>query len=250
MSTLYVFIFFCFGLMFGSFMNVVGIRIPINESFITGRSYCPSCRNSLSWYELIPLFSFLLQKGKCRNCHGKIPDSYPLIELLTGILFAFSFYKLGFQLELITSLLLTSLLIIVLVTDITYMVIPNCVLLFFFPLFITMRIIQPLSIWWSPILGFIIGVSVVGFIIIISRGGMGAGDMKLLGVLGIILGFENVLLTFFLACITGAIIGMTLLLFNIIKRKQKVPFGPYIVGTAIVSYYYGPSIMTWYLHYL
>ncbi|MEN2468016.1 prepilin peptidase [Ornithinibacillus sp. FSL M8-0202] len=242
--------FFLLGLVLGSFYNVVGIRLPQKVSFTNDRSRCPSCHHTLSWYDLIPVVSFFIQRGKCRYCGERISILYPIIELLTGILFAFSYMMIGIELELIKVLLLVSLSIIVLVTDLKYMLIPNKLLLFFLPFFIILLIIDPIQPWWSPIIGAIIGISLIALIIIISRGGMGAGDMKLFGLLGLVLGLEKVLMTFFLSCLLGAFIGVILMLFGIIKKKQPVPFGPYIVFAAIISYFFTDRILSFYVQFL
>ncbi|WP_085991697.1 prepilin peptidase [Oceanobacillus senegalensis] len=242
--------FFSLGLILGSFFNVVGLRFPKNIPFANDRSACPHCNHQLSWYENIPVLSFIIQRGKCRHCKENISYIYPIVELLTGILFAISFSIIGFQLEQITALLLISMLMIVFVTDIKYMLIPNKILLFFLPVFIFMRIIVPIHPWWSSLLGGIIGTGLLALIIIVSRGGMGAGDMKLFGVLGIVLGMEKILLAFFLSCMIGAIIGIILLLFKIVERKQPIPFGPYIVFAALISYFYGDALIIWYFNLL
>lgn len=250
MDTILILSFFLLGLIFGSFFNVAGLRLPKNIPFANDRSICPQCKQQLAWYENIPLLSFALQRGKCRHCSGKISYIYPSIELLTGVSFAVSYTIIGFNLELVTALLLVSMLMIILVSDIKYMVIPNKVLLFFLPLYIIIRFIHPLEPWWSSIIGAIIGFLLLAIIIVASRGGMGAGDMKLFGVLGIVLGLDKVLLAFFLSCIIGAVIGMLLLLFKIIDSKQPVPFGPYIVLAALVTYFYGDSLINWYFNFL
>src|SRR5690625_3426925 len=190
-------LFFLFGSVFGSFFNVVGLRLPQKKSFISNRSIFPACARTLSASELIPLLSIILLQGKCKGCHKKISPLYPIIELTTGLLFAFSFMKIGFHVELITALLVVSLLMVILVFDLRCIVIPYLILLFFLPLFVIMRIIHPLDPWWSAIGGAIIGFSLIALIIFISQGGMGGGDMKLFGVLGFVLGIKKVLLTFF-----------------------------------------------------
>lgn len=242
-------IFFVFGLIFGSFFNVIGLRVPKNEAFANERSRCPHCHHVLKWYELIPVLSFILQLRQCRHCHKKISFVYPVVELTTGFLYAYSFVTIGFNTELITSLLLTSMLMIILVTDITTMIIPNKILLFFFPLFIGMRFIEPLDPWWSAILGSVLGFLLVCIVIYVSRGGMGAGDMKLFAVLGVVLGFKGIILAFFLSCLIGAIVGMGLLLFKVINRKQPIPFGPYIVVAALITYFHGNAMISWYLNF-
>ncbi|RYG74908.1 prepilin peptidase [Lentibacillus lipolyticus] len=247
MDNLLLFFFFLLGLIFGSFFHVVGLRVPQKQPFTNDRSLCPQCKHTLSWFELIPVLSYIFQQGKCRYCHERIGFLYPVIELTTGVLFACSYGKLGLSLELIIALLLMSMLIILFVSDLTYMLIPNSVLLFFLPLFIFMRMIQPLEPWWSPVAGAVTGIGILAIIIIISRGGMGAGDMKLFGVLGIVLGLTKTLLTFFLACLIGAVIGMTLLTFQVVHRKQAVPFGPYIAIAAVLAYFYGDGLVNWYV---
>lgn len=250
MEIFYIILFFLFGAVFGSFFNVVGIRLPKDESFTNDRSYCPNCKKVLHWFELIPIISFVVQRGKCRNCKQRISPIYPLVESLTGLLFAFSYIKIGFSWELVIALLLVSMLMIILVSDIRYMIIQNKILLFFLPFFIIMRLIKPLDPWWSPIAGAAAATLLLALIIIVSRGGMGAGDMKLFGVLGIVLGLQNVFLAFFLACLIGAVVGMLLIGLNIIKRKQPIPFGPYIVVAALIAYFYGNELIDWYFQLL
>lgn len=247
MELFYLIYFSILGVIVGSFYNVVGLRIPENNFFESQRSYCPNCRHTLSWYELIPVFSFLMQQGKCRHCKQPISPLYPFIEMVTGILFALCFYYYGLQPELLTALVFVSLLVIILVTDLTYMLIPDRILLFFLPLFILLRIFIPLDPWWSPLLGAVIGSGLLALIIIVSRGGMGGGDMKLFGVLGIILGWKSVLLAFFLSTLYGAVISGILLLFHLIERKKPVPFGPYIVLGALTAYFFGDYLIDWYV---
>lgn len=245
-----ILVFFIFGTVFGSFFNVVGIRSPKHESFTKGRSFCPNCKNTLEWYELIPVISYCIQFGKCRNCKQKISPIYPIIETLTGILFAFSYIKLGLRFELITALLLVSMLMIIFVSDLRYMIIQNKVLLFFLPFFVIFRFLEPLSPWWSPIAGSIVMFALLALIIFVSRGGMGAGDMKLFGVIGIVLGLSNALLAFFLACLIGALIGITLMSLKLVKRRQPIPFGPSIVCGTLIAYFYGNDILEWYMQLL
>lgn len=240
-------LFFMFGLVFGSFFNVIGLRVPQKKTFVNDRSECPHCQQTLSWYELVPIVSYILQKGTCRKCNKKISILYPIMEFLTGLLFALSFIIFGFSMELIVALFLVSLLVIIFVSDIRYMIIPNKVLVFFIPFFVILRIIEPLNPWWSPIVGAFSGFVIIALIILVSRGGMGAGDMKLFFVLGIVLGIERVLMAFFLSCLIGALIGMLLLMLKRIDRKQPVPFGPYIVIGTLLTYFYGDVLMNWYL---
>lgn len=238
---------FLFGIVFGSFFNVVGLRVPKHIPFSHDRSYCPTCKYQLQWWELIPIVSYLIQQGKCRHCSNNISIIYPVIELLTGCLFAFSYWEVGLSLELITALLFISMLMIIFVTDITYMLIPNKILIFFLPLLIIMRIISPTEPWYDAIIGAVVGFGILALIIIVSKGGMGAGDMKLFALLGIVLGWKATLLTLFMASLFGAIIGGILIFIRKNSRKQPIPFGPYIIVASIISYFYSDPIITSYL---
>lgn len=244
-----IILFFILGLTFGSFFNVVGLRLPQNLPFANDRSFCPACNHTLAWYELIPVLSFAMQLGRCRHCKTAISPIYPIGELATGVFFAVSYVKIGFDQELITALLLVSMLMIIFVADIKYMLIPNKVLLFFLPLFIVMRTLQPFESWVTSIAGAIAGLVITVIIILVSKGGMGAGDMKLFGLLGIVLGLKGILLVFFLSTIIGAIVGSILLLSKLIDRKQPIPFGPYIVIAALITYFFGDSIIGWYIQF-
>lgn len=241
---------FIFGTVFGSFFNVVGIRVPKKISFHNNRSYCPHCERQLQFYELIPVLSYVLQRGKCRTCRTNISIVYPFVELSTGLLFASAYMYFGLQLELIVALLFISLLMIIFVSDIYYMLIPDKILLFFLPLFIIARIFIPLDPWYDAVLGAVLGYVLLAIIIIVSKGGMGAGDMKLFGVIGFVLGWKLILLTFFLAALFGALIGGALMAMKKVKRKEPIPFGPFIVLGAIISYFYGNTLIDYYLSLL
>lgn len=248
MELYWIIIFFLLGVIFGSFFNVVGLRSPKNITFIHYPSHCPHCNETLRWHELIPLLSFLWQQGTCKNCQARISPMYPIIELITGILFVYSYFQIGFQIELITAFLFISLLVIITVSDIAYMLIPNKIILFFLPLLIISRIISPLTPWYDMIIGAVVGYTTIALIIVLSRGGMGAGDMKLFFILGIVLGWKEVLFTLFLASLLGACIGLILRFIRKVGRRQPIPFGPYIALAAIISYFHGDALISAYLH--
>ncbi|MEQ6389143.1 prepilin peptidase [Bacillaceae bacterium S4-13-58] len=237
---------FIVGLILGSFFNVVGLRVPKQKSIIAPRSSCPTCHHTLTWKELIPVLSFLWQRGRCTNCKKKISSIYPVMELLTGVLFAFSYYVLGYGMEMFIALSLISLLHIITVSDLSYMIIPNKILLVFLVLFIFLRIITPLNPWYDAGMGFIAGLVLLLLIALVSRGGMGGGDIKLFAVLGIALGLKKLLLAFFLSAFLGATIGLIGLIVGLVKRKNPIPFGPFISMGALISYFYGTEIVNWY----
>ncbi|SEA52464.1 leader peptidase (prepilin peptidase) / N-methyltransferase [Thalassobacillus cyri] len=242
-----IFYFFLIGLVFGSFFNVVGFRIPIQSFFRHHRSHCPSCDKQLSWQDLIPVLSYLRLKGKCRYCHTSISIIYPFVELFTGSLFAYSFYIFGLTLELFTALLLISLFSIIFVSDMAYMHIPDKVLLVFFILFLVLRMLQPIISWSNAFLGGISGIVLIGAIILLSNGGMGAGDMKLFGIIGFIMEVEGLMVTFFLAVISGALLSIILMLSGKASRSHPIPFAPFIIFGSLTSFFYGDRILIWYI---
>ncbi|MCA0969928.1 prepilin peptidase [Halobacillus litoralis] len=239
--------FFILGTILGSFYNVVGLRLPKGDLFKESRSHCPNCHHTLQWYELVPIVSFLLQKGRCRNCKKKISSVYPIMEALSGMTFALSFYLFGFQVELVLALLLMSLFHMIVVADFAYMVIPDRLLLFFLPLFIVYRVIDPLDPWWASLIGGAVGLFLTAAIILLSKGGMGGGDMKLFGLIGFVLGWKLLLVTYFLSTLIGAMVSWGLLAAGVIERKKPIPFGPFIVLGASFAFFSGRIIIDWYL---
>ncbi|MBH0230025.1 prepilin peptidase [Halobacillus yeomjeoni] len=238
---------FLIGLIMGSFYNVVGLRLPKKISFTSSRSQCPNCSTPLNARDLIPLFSYLLSKGKCRHCQTTISISYPLVELLTGGLFLFSYWMYGWTPAFLGACLLSSLAVMVTVSDLNYMLIPNKLLIFFAIIFIIYRSITPLDPWYASVIGALAAYALVACIIIVSKGGMGAGDMKLLAVLGILLGTKHIFLTFFFATLLGTVISLLLIMLKVIGRKDPFPFGPSIMIAALLVYFFGEEIIRYYL---
>ncbi|WP_419959130.1 prepilin peptidase [Psychrobacillus sp. BM2] len=248
MEFVFLLLFFIYGLVFGSFFNVVGLRIPKGESIVRPPSHCSVCDRNLTVKDLVPVFSFIFLKGKCRGCGTKIHWVYPVMELVTGLLFAFAYYQLGFSLELAVALLFISLLVIITVSDIAYMLIPDKILLFFLIPLIVLRVFEPLNPWWDSIIGAIVGFGVLFLIAVVSKGGMGGGDIKLFFVIGLVLGWVPTLLTLFLASIIGTVIGIISLRRTKQGRKTPIPFGPSIAIAAIIAYFYGELLVDWYVN--
>ncbi|MEN8701174.1 prepilin peptidase [Bacillus infantis] len=243
-----LFLTFLYGLLLGSFYNVVGLRIPLKQSIVKPRSHCPYCQHTLRPYELIPVVSYLLQGGKCRRCKAPVSFLYPAVELATGLLFVLAPLLMGWTLELIIAWTLISLMVIVFVSDIKYMIIPDKVLLVFAVIFLLERIFLPLSPWWDSLLGAAAGFFLLLFIAVISKGGMGGGDIKLFAVIGLALGTKLVLLTFFFATIFGAVFGLAGMLIGKVEKGKPIPFGPYIALGSLTAYFFGQRILDWYLY--
>ncbi|WP_160721989.1 prepilin peptidase [Bacillus sp. USDA818B3_A] len=241
---------FIYGITLGSFFNVVGLRVPISKSIVVPRSACPNCGHQLKVYELIPVISYLLQKGKCRGCKSRISPIYPTFELLTGLLFMTAPLIIGWSGELVVALTLISLFMIITVSDIHYMIIPDKILIWFAGFFLLERIIWPLTPWWDSLLGSVSGFALLLMIALVSKGGMGFGDVKLYALLGFVLGFKLVLISFFVSTLYGAVIGILALLFRIVKRRQPIPFVPFITAGTLTAYYWGSKIIELYLQFL
>jgi len=171
---------------------------------------------------------------------------YPFMELITGILFAISPFIVGWGIELLFCYIFISLLVIITVSDLAYMIIPDKILIIFASIFIVLQFTIGDRQWLDILLGAIIGFGLLLLIALVSNGGMGGGDIKLFALLGFILGVKLVLLTFFFSVVYGAVIGMLLMLLRIMKKRQPVPFGPFIAAGALTAYYFGDKIVQWY----
>ena len=224
----YVVCFFILGTVMGSFYNLVGLRVVNKESIIKPGSHCEKCGHVLSWYELIPIFSFIFLKGRCRNCKTKLSYLYLFSEFFCGVLFAISFYSFGFKPDLIISLVLSSLLIIVTVCDITYMIIPDR--------FTKLIFFGPVSFLYS----LLYGIMAFGIMYTIMKFGdyifkketLGGADVKLMFVVGTCLEPFLSLLVIIIASMIALPISLVLL---IKEREHAIPFGPFIlIGTMIV----------------
>lgn len=250
MTITYAVFFFIFGIVFGSFFNVVGLRVPKKESIAYPPSHCTSCNRQLTALDLVPVLSYMFLKGKCRTCGSKIHWVYPLMEFITGALFVLAFLHFGFTKELIIAILFVSLLVIITVSDIAYMLIPDKVLLPFAAVLFVWRFFIPLDPWWDSLLGAIIGFSLLFLIAIVSKGGMGGGDIKLFFAIGLVVGTAGTLMTLFFASVIGAIVGIIQLRVMKKGRKTPVPFGPSIAAGALIVYFYGTGILDWYMNFM
>lgn len=237
--------------MLGSFYNVVGLRVPQKQSLIHPPSHCPGCQNRLRAVDLVPVFSYIFLGGKCRFCRQRISPLYSIIELATACLFVAAAYIVGVSSELFVAWALISLLMIIFVSDIRYMLIPDKVVAFFAVVFLLLRLwVAPFAVWWQPLLGAAVAFMVVFVVAVVSRGNMGGGDIKLFTALGLALGWKGVLLAFFFSTFYGSLIGGIGLIIGKVKRGKPMPFGPFIVLGALTAYFYGDVLLNWYLHHL
>ena len=237
---LYYIMFFILGITFGSFYNVLGLRIPNDESIIFPNSHCPTCGKELKWYELIPIASFLFLKGKCSGCKQKISWLYPINELFCGILFVVSYYSCDFSLELLIALSLSSLLVLVIASDITYMIIPDRFIVIVSIIIIVVKLINIGLIETLISIGY--GILSFGIMFLIMKIGtflfkkecLGGADIKLMFVVGLIL---DPLLSL-LVIVIASVIALPAALFAYWKNKEHmIPFGPFIVVGLLILYF-------------
>lgn len=236
------------GLILGSFYNVVALRVPAKESLLHPPSHCPNCNTRLKARDLFPVISYLLSGGKCRYCGTKVSALYPLGEAATGLLFLWVYLQFGLTGRGAIGFILVSLSVIVMVADLKYMLIPNKVLLFFLPLLLILVLFFSEGPLWQHLLGAVLGGGIL--LLFALFGGMGVGDVKLFALLGLVIGFPNVILAFLIACLLGSVVGGMLMLVGVVKRKQRIPFGPWLVVGALISYGYGSHIIGAYLSLL
>lgn len=243
--TLYSFFFFLIGTIFGSFFNVVGYRVPKKESIAFPPSQCPKCKNRLKPLELIPIFSYLFLGGKCKHCKTEISIMYPYIELLTGLLFFISYLVFGISIELLISLLFVSLSIIVIVSDLRYMIIPNeFIIIFYILVLLTRFLVNDFNIGTilldsiSPFL-FLYLIKIFGDALF-KKETLGGGDIKLMLIIGLLLGWANAILSIFI----GTFIAFPIAVYYYFKDKEHMlPFGPYLCFGALLLHYIGMSAL-------
>lgn len=277
MNNLYSVVLFIFGLVIGSFLNVVALRyrstfkllnLQTLKLYLGGRSKCPICHKTLSWHELIPVFSFLAQKKKCRHCGHSISLQYPLVEILSGLIFVFVPLITNYQLSITTIWILIFLLFLLLsIIDFRQSIIPDQINLFLAVLGVILIIANRqlpiidrsffgyyallfdfnLSILINHLSAAVIAMIFFGLIIFLSRGkAMGMGDFKLVGALGLIFGWPDILMILFLAFVIGAAFSIVLLIGKKKKIKETVPFGPFLVAASFLTFFCGYQIINGY----
>ena len=233
-------LFFVIGTIFGSFYNVVGYRVPKGESLLYPSSHCTKCNHKLTPFELIPIISFLFLGGKCHKCKEKISCFYPIFEFLSGLLFMLSFIVFGISVNCLLSILFVSMLLIIIVSDYQTMIIPDEVLIVFSILILTTKfLIGGFNLLSTSILNGI-GSFIFMFLLkllgdfIFKKESMGGGDIKLLGVFGIVLGFPMSVISVFLSAFIGLPISLIILKSN---KSHEIPFGPFLAISAIIIWF-------------
>jgi leader peptidase (prepilin peptidase) / N-methyltransferase len=250
-------IVFLYGISIGSFLNVLIYRLPHGKSLLRPPSHCPKCNNPIKFYDNIPIISFIILRGRCRQCHDKISWRYPLVEALTGILCVIAIYYFGFTIRGLEAVLLTLLFVPIFFIDLDLWIIPNSLDIPWIPVGIALSFLSGAFVSWKgALLGAVVGGALFALVmwlgkIVFKKEAMGFGDVKFAAMLGAFLGAINILLIMVLASFLGSIIGICMIIFSRKEGKTSyVPFGPFLVAAALITIYFGETIINAYLNFI
>lgn len=243
-----------FGLIIGSFLNVCIYRIPKKLSIVFPRSFCPKCKTTIKAWQNIPIVSYLILRGKCSNCKESISFRYPMVEVLTAVMFLLIWHNFWLDLniyKILLNLFFVSILIVIAFIDIDCLLIHDKIT---YPVIIIGLILQ--FVFASPvqaILGFFVGGSLIYLFVLSGKllygqDGMGGGDIKLGALVGVYLGWKMTLLSIFLACIIGSLVSGILMVLKKKKKSDYIAFGPFMALGAVVALFWGKRILSWYLY--
>ena len=237
-----------FGLVIGSFLNVVIARLPERRSLWMPGSTCPGCGNAIAWHDNLPIVSFVALGGRCRACATPIPWRYPLVEASTAALFAAAWLVFGHDLpEFLVAVVFLAALVAITVIDLRHQIIPDAitfpgVVMGFMASLVTGRIA-----WIDSLGGIALGAGLFVAVILLSRGGMGGGDLKFGAMLGAFLGWQALLVALFVGVVLGGMSAVALLASRRLARKDAIPFGPFLAIGGAVALFWGDTMLGWYL---
>ncbi|MDD3049142.1 MAG: prepilin peptidase [Bacilli bacterium] len=238
---------FVVGMCIASFMNVVIYRVPNHLDFVKGRSFCPKCHTTLKPYDMIPVLSWIILRGKCRNCKVPISGRYPLIELSGGILAVLIFHHYLFSWDTILVFLLSMILLAIAMIDIDTMEIANGFIILCFICAIIFMLLHPEMSIFSRMLGFFIISLPMYLLNLIVNDSFGGGDIKLMAVCGFMLGTQNTLLAAFIAILLAGTYAVYLIITKRLDKKDHIAFGPYLCIGILIAMMYGTQIINAYL---
>jgi leader peptidase (prepilin peptidase)/N-methyltransferase len=260
-------IFFLFGAALGSFLNVCIDRLPVRESIISGPSHCDGCQRRLSPLEMVPIVSFLALRGRCRSCGSAIPRRVLWVEVITAVLVAFLYWRFGLSVQLPVMIFYCCLFLVIAFIDLKHtlilnsLVFPSLLIAGLIDIFIPSTAISG-SLWGNAsllngiihtgallngVIGGVTGFVLLLIIALVFRGGMGWGDVKMAALIGMATGFPLVLVSLIMAVILGGLIAIILLVFRIKKRKDAIPFGPFLSLATVATLLWGQFILNWYV---
>ena len=233
------------GIVIGSFLNVCIDRLPEGKSIVRTPSHCPHCQKRIPAYDLLPVLSYLILRGRCRNCGEKIPLRVLIVEVLTGIVFILIWIRFGLSWETLAVSLYCSLLIVIAFIDLEHQKVLNKLVIPGIVLGLITAALLNLDDFWTYLIGGLVGFGVLFLIAVLAPGAMGMGDAKLILFLGLITGFPEVILLLFLAFLLGGLTSVLLLLLKRINRKDTIAFGPFMALAGFIVLLYGRQILDW-----
>ncbi|MDE2485675.1 MAG: prepilin peptidase [candidate division NC10 bacterium] len=240
------------GLAVGSFLNVCIWRIPRDESLAFPGSHCPQCNGPISWYDNIPLVSFVWLTGRCRRCRAPIHWRYPLVEGLTAGLYLMTVLHFGITIRTAFLLLFLSVLVAITFIDLDHQIIPHILSLPIIPIGLVGSLLTYDPPPRDAVTGALIGAGLVYLVAVYAevafqRESMGGGDVNLLAMIGAFLGWRLMLFAFFSAVASGAVLSLGLIAARVLSRKDRIPFGPFLALGAIVALFVGDAAIDWYM---
>ena len=244
-----IFIVLIFGLIVGSFLNVLIVRFAELETIVATRSHCVRCKKQIAWYDLVPLLSFALLSGKCRNCKETISWQYPIVELITAVLAAQLFFVYGLTFYSVGLFIVFALLLVIAAIDLKHYVVPDEYMIPALLLSFVLPFFHPTSeLVGSATGGIVVGGFVALLVLVSKERWMGLGDIGLALVLGVLTGLSSGIAGLIIAFVTGAIVGLLLLAKRVKSAKDVIPFGPFLVLGTYIAVIWGDMIVSWYLN--
>ena len=247
---------FLFGASIGSFLNVVILRLPNdNESILFPASHCPACKKTLSWYENIPIISYLFLRGRCSSCHKAISLQYPVIELLMAVLSVALYQRFGLSVTGGGYFIFSAALLVIIWIDLHHQIIPDVISLPGILLGFLFSFFNTFVYWQESLIGLVIGGGILYTIsalyyLVRRQAGMGGGDIKLLAMLGAFLGYKSLPFIIFASSLTGAVVGLLVMMVQKKDIATKIPFGPFLSIAALVYLFFQEEIHHVFLLYI
>ena len=239
---------FCFGLAVGSFANVCIHRLPRKESVVVPGSHCPACSAAVRPLDNIPVISYIVLGGKCRDCATRISPIYSVIETVTAVLLLAGFFKFGLSFDFMVYAAVAPALVIITAIDIEHQIIPDVITLPGIALGLAVGTYT--IVYADSLLGFFVGGGLFYLLAVLSNGGMGGGDIKYISAAGALLGWQKVLLVIFIGALLGSVVGVFQIAVQKKTRKSLIPFGPFLATSTLITLFYGNSLIRLYSDYL
>jgi len=245
---------FIFGAAIGSFLNVCIFRLPEKKSIVKPLSQCPFCRHPIRFYDNIPLVSFFILKGRCRDCGSKISWRYPLVEFITAMFALLLFAKFWLTPDFIVFFIFTAVLIVITFIDLDHQIIPDVLTLPGIPVFFLAAVFVVRIPWLEALIGLLVGGGVLFAVaavyeLVTKREGMGGGDIKLLAMIGGFLGWKSLIFILLFSSLLGAVVGILIMIIKKQDMKYAVPFGPFLSAAAVAYLFFGEIFMRFLIGY-